>query len=220
MPTQTLFESGNDSEQEGRQGPSIVSGIVQANCDLPLHGKVLVRVPSTGQEVLARVAATGAGSSRGYMNIPQRGDEVLVALNNGDPEDGFIVGNLWNTTDRPPTAVPTDVLTKRIIKTGVAPGVGHEVEFDDALQSITITSSTEQKITIDPAKIEIATTGGTAKITMDVAGNISIQGALSIEMKAPQIKLEGANVEINGKVKADLKSDGICNVNAKMVKIN
>jgi hypothetical protein len=31
------------------------------------------------------------------------GDEVLVAFTHGDVRSPVIVGNLWNSTDRPPT---------------------------------------------------------------------------------------------------------------------
>ncbi|MDZ7268438.1 MAG: phage baseplate assembly protein V [candidate division KSB1 bacterium] len=208
----TLFEAGTRREEERRR-PSVVSGVVINNCDLLRQGKVLVRIPSLGEEVWARVASSGAGSSRGIMYIPQPDDEVVVNFVNDDPNDAQIVGGSWSTRDSPPVASPTDLLVKRKIKTGLAGGLGHEVEFDDALQTITITSSTKQKIAIAPEKIEISTLGGAAKVTLNTAGTITIEAALSLELKAKgMIKLEAAKVDINGKVATSIQG--------KIVKIN
>jgi len=218
----TLFETGLRQEREAqRERPAVVAGIVINNLDLPRQGKVLVRIPSLGEEVWARVASAGAGSNRGIMYIPQRDDEVLVSFVNDDPNDAYITGGAWSTKDSPPVSSPTDLLVKRKIKTGLKGGVGHEVEFDDALQTITITSSTKQKIAIDPKKIEISTAGGTAKVTLDLSGKITIQAALSIELKALQgIKLQASNIDIQSTVATNVKSSGACNVNAPLVKIN
>lgn len=108
-----------------------------------------------------------------------------------------------------------------MLKTGLEAGIGHEIEFDDALQSITITSSTQQKVTIDPLKIEMTNLAGTVKITLDNTQQaISIQAVNSIELKATQIKLQAANIDIEGAVATNVKSTGVCNVTAPLVKIN
>jgi uncharacterized protein involved in type VI secretion and phage assembly len=133
-----------------------VNGTVSNNCDLIKQGKVLVRIPSLDQEVWARMASPGAGSGAGFFYVPRRDDEVLVALVGNDASDAFIIGGLWSTQDSPPVSDPIQATTKRVIKTGVTSGVGHEVEFDDLSQSITITTSTKQQITLDPQKIEIS----------------------------------------------------------------
>ena len=71
----------------------------------------------------ARLAAIGAGSSRGFLWVPEVDDEVLVAFNQNDERDAYILGGLWNTLDRPPVTLPTDFLIKRVIKTGKAGGL-------------------------------------------------------------------------------------------------
>jgi len=221
MPS-PLFEASVANEKEKkRERPANVSGIVVNNLDLIRQGKVLVRIPSLGEEVWARVASAGAGSSRGIMYIPQPDDEVLVSFVNDDPNDAYITGGTWSTRDSPPVGSPTELLVKRKIKTGLLGGLGHEMEFDDAKQSITITSSTQQKVVIDPRQIEISTVGGTAKVTLDVTGKITIQGIISIELNALQeIKLQATQINIEGAVATSVKSGGVCNINAPMVKIN
>lgn len=202
-------------------GFGIAPGVVTNNLDLMSEGRVQVRIPSIpGMEPWARVPAIGGGSGRGFVWMPQVNDEVLVAFAQNDASAAYVLGGLWSTGDRPPLTVPTDFLIKRVLKTGVAGGLGHEVEFDDALQSITITSSTKQKITIDPLQIKIANTAGTLSIALDnTSQTITIQSALKIELKATQISLEGATVDIKGAL-VNIQSSGPCSVQGLPIKLN
>jgi uncharacterized protein involved in type VI secretion and phage assembly len=221
MANGLIEQTANASGQRRHSGYAIAPGVVTENLDVTAEARVKVRIPSLSAfEPWARLCAVGAGSSRGLLWVPQVDDEVLVAFNQNDERDAYVLGGLWSTLDRPPAIVPTDFLIKRIIKTGVAAGVGHEIEFDDALQSITITSSTLQKITIDPLQIKIENTAGTLSISMDNATqSISINAAVSIELKATQIKLEGAQVELKGAT-INVQSAGPCNIQGLPVKIN
>jgi uncharacterized protein involved in type VI secretion and phage assembly len=202
-------------------GFAIAPGIITNNLDLIAEGRVQVRIPSIpAMEPWARLPAIGGGSGRGFVWVPQIDDEVLVAFAQNEPNAAYVLGGLWSTADRPPLTVPTDFLVKRVIKTGVAGGLGHEVTFDDALQSISITSSTQQKITIDPLQIKIENTAGTLSITLDNATQtVSIQSALKIALKATQISLEAATVEIKGAV-VNIQSTGPCSVQGLPIKLN
>jgi len=205
----------------GGRGYSISPGIVTNNLDLIAEGRVQVRIPSLPAfEPWARLAAVGGGSSRGLLWVPQIDDEVLVAFSQNDERDAYVLGGLWSTLSRPPLTLPTDFLIKRVIKTGLAGGLGHEVEFDDALQSVTVTTSTRQKITIDPLKIELQNTAGTLTIKMDnTSQTVSITAATKIELTATQISIKGAQIELKGG-KIDIQSGGPCTVMGLPVKIN
>lgn len=213
-----LESLGPDSLPDGF---GIAPGIVTNNLDLMAEGRVQVRIPSIpAMEPWCRVPAIGGGSGRGFVWIPQIDDEVLVAFAQNDPSAAYVLGGLWSTSDRPPLTLQTDFLSKRVIKTGLAGGLGHEVEFDDALQAITITSSTKQKVTIDPLQIKIANTAGTLSIALDNATQtVTIQSALKIELKATQISLEGAQVEIKGAL-VNIQSTGPCSVQGLPIKLN
>ena len=219
---EALFERlerlGPDSQPEGF---AIAPGVVTNNLDLIAEGRVQVRIPSMPSiEPWARVPAIGGGSGRGFLWIPQIDDEVLVAFAQNDPTGAYVIGGLWSTRDRPPLTLPTDFLIKRVIKTGLAGGLGHEVEFDDALQSITITSSTKQKISIDPLTIKIENTAGTLSISLDNATQtVSVQSALKIALKATQISIEGVQVDIKGSI-VNIQSAGPCSVQGLPIKLN
>jgi uncharacterized protein involved in type VI secretion and phage assembly len=215
----TLYDSAANS-QNGKQLPrtSIAPGTVKNNCDLIAHGKVLVRIPTLDLEVWARLTATGAGKGTGHFHTPNINDEVLVALVHGDPVDAYIIGGMWSTTVSPPiNPIPTDVASKRIIRTGLNANIGHQIEFDDLKQSITITSSppgAEQTIKMDPTGITLENQTGTVKITMsNVAQTISVEAVTGIELKSKGfIKLEGSLISI--------EATGPCIVSGTPVKIN
>lgn len=190
MPAK-LFEWGaKDDQKSESQGPRIVIGIVINNCDRNKQGKVLVRIPTLNQEVWARVSGQGAGPKRGVLCFPKPDDEVLVAL---DHDEASIVGGHWNSKDEPPVSAADDVQHKWVIQTET----GHRMEFDDAGESITITRSNEQKITMDKDKIELSDKDGNVKITMDTSKKFITIKADSIELTATNsIKLQAGTIEI------------------------
>jgi len=145
---------------------------------------------------------------------------VLVAMAQNDASNAYVLGGLWSTRERPPISDPLEFLTKRVIQTGVAGAPGHEVEFDDLLQSVTITTSTKQKITMDPLKIELSGSLGTLTISLDGdSQTISIQSAVSLELKAPQISIEGVSVEIKG-TDISINAAGPVTVQGLPIKLN
>src|SRR6516225_12492049 len=88
------------------------------NIDSTGEARVQLMLPwLPGLTPWARVATTMAGMLRGTFFVPQIGDEVLVAFNQGDIREPFVVGTLWNTIDRPPSLSPTDAVTQRKIRT-------------------------------------------------------------------------------------------------------
>ena len=219
----TLYESGaKEKTKQSAASGGVYVGTVVNNCDPARQGKVLVRIPVLDQEIWARMAGIGGGPDAGFFYTPRVDDEVLVGLNQNDPNDGFILGGLWNTQDSPPVSSPLEVTTKRTIKTGLKAGTGHEVEFDDGPgQSVTITTSTKQKITMDLKKIELSNAAGTVKITMDtVQQSVTIEAVNTIELKAMQIKLNATTIDVQAKGTIGLNATGACTISGKLVKIN
>ncbi len=205
-------------EESQKKFYGVAVGIVADVLDPLGQGRVKVRLPWYNEAHIsgwARVAVPAAGLNYGFYFIPKMNDEVLVAFEQGDIELPYVLGVMWNLQESPPEFTP--LLGKSHIRTIT----GHDVEFDDIKQSVTISTSTFQKITMDPLKIELSNLAGSVTITLDNASqSIKMQAAVGIEMKAANIKIEGANVEINGAAKTDIKSAGICNVQAPLVKIN
>ena len=204
----SLYDSGEGKKKKNHI-TSIAPGVVRDNCDLIMQGKVLVYIPSNGMEIWARQTAPGAGSKRGLTSFPKKDDEVLVAFNQEDPNDAFILNSMFSTSKPPPGTLPTDIQNKMIIQTEA----GHVVEFDDILQSITITCSTKQKIKMSQldgividnllnkislgSKGEVDITGPGGSISISLTG-VSITGKASISLNAPNIEIKGTNITVTG----------------------
>lgn len=215
---------GRDGERErDSERFAVAPGIVTNNLDLLGEGRVQVRIPALPNfEPWARIASVGGGAGRGFVWVPQTDDEVLVAFAQNDPNGAYILGGLWSTRDRPPLSAPTDFTTTRLIRTGLSPSpLGHEIKFDDALQTVTITTATQQTIILSPDKIEISGAMGALKLTLDSATqSISLVAPAKIELQAAQISLKGAQVSIEGTGNLDLKSTGPCLVSGLPIKLN
>ena len=188
------------------------------NLDSTMEGRVQIQLPwAPGLAPWARVAAPLAGLMHGAYFMPQIGQEVLVAFNNGDVGEPYILGALWNTIDRPPLLAPTDAVNRRFLRTPL----GHEIEFNEVTQTLTITSTTQQKITLDPARIELSAGLGAASVQVTTAGAIVLTAATSIDLSAPSVTINGATaVTIQGGASATLNGGALCTVQGAVVKIN
>jgi len=216
-----LEEMATDRERTSDRGFAIEPGIVKNNIDLLAEGRVQVRIPTRPSfEPWARIAAIGAADGCGFMWVPQVDDEVLVAFASDDLSSAFVIAGLWSTTNRPPLTLPTDTLSKKVIRTGLTSAVGHEVEFDDVKQSVTITTSTKQKIALTPEKIELTNLAGSVDVKLDnLSQTISIVALSKIELKATQISLTVSTVDITGG-KVTIQSAGPCTVQGLPIKLN
>jgi uncharacterized protein involved in type VI secretion and phage assembly len=219
--------TSKEGEASGGSGSSafgIAPGVVKSNFNLLSEGRVQVHISAFPEvDPWARVVAVGGGDGRGFLWIPQIDDEVLVAFNKNDHRDAYVIGGLWSTMNRPPATSPTDFLTKRVLKTGMKDSpLGHSIEFDDLLQSVTITTSSKQQITMDPKQIKVSALQGVLTMTLDAKG-IDIEatvGNLTLGAPAGTIKLSGAKVSIQGTASTDISSQGTVSVTGKMITLN
>lgn len=216
-----LLEALENSESREQKIYGLGVGRVINNIDVTGMARVQVMLPwMPGIEPWARLVTPSAGMLRGMYFIPQVDDEVIVAFNHGDVADAYILGSLWNMIDRPPGVLTTDPVTKRLIVTPT----GQTIAIDDLEQSVTITNTTRQKLKLglDAVTLEAGTavTPAQASVKLDSLGNVTIEGALSITLKAPSITLDGANVTIKGSASALLQSSGDCTIKGTFVRIN
>jgi type VI secretion system secreted protein VgrG len=84
----------------------------------PLNlGRIQIRLKDSPQgrpelEQFARYITPFAGNGRGIAFLPEIGDEVIVAFEEGDPEHPYIVGSVWNGADVSPGPAPKRIVTK------------------------------------------------------------------------------------------------------------
>ena len=202
-----------DRDEKKIHGVTIATVI--NNIDLTGQARVQLMLPwLPGVMPWARLSTMMAGMGRGSFFVPMIGDEVLVAFNHGDVREPYVLGALWNTIDRPPVLSPPEAMTKRKIRTPL----GHELSFDEALNSVTLSTNTFSTVTLDPFKAEISTP--LAKVSIGKAGDVTISALTTLTLNAKVIEINAtAAVTIQGKT-ALLRGDALCEVKGTTVAIN
>lgn len=192
--------------------PALVTDIA----DPDGQGRVKVTLPwcpdSDGQryEVWARLATLMGGNNRGSWFVPDTNDEVLVVFEGGDPRRPYVVGGLWNGSDKPPESMDGAGKNNRKVlrsRNGVkitlddqdgqetlileTPG-GQKATFKDGpVPSVEIVDSNANTIKLDTSGITITTS---AKLTV----NASV-----IECSASMVTINSGMSRFSGVVQAD-----------------
>lgn len=205
--------TGNGDEGQSVKGVAVA--IVTNNQDSENLSRIKVKYPwreAEDESDWIRIATVMAGPDRGTYFLPEVGDEVLVAFENGDIDHPFIIGALWSSAKTPPEANPDGKNNRRLIKSRS----GHLVILDDKEGS---------------EKIEIIDKSGKNLITIDTAANkITLTSEKDIEIKAPKgkVSIEAMEFELKSqaatKIQAganmDIKTNAVMTMQGSLVKIN
>ena len=172
---------------------------VLSNADPEGKGRVRVRLnwQTDGMQTgWVRVMTPDGGSSsdvksnRGFVFIPEVGDQVLLGFRHGDPARPYVMGSLFNgvTGGGGGQGNNCKSLTTRS---------GSSLKLDDSKGSVTLA---------DPGKTSIHM-DGSGNATFDSSDKILIScGSASIELhKDGTIKINGKDISVDGK---DIKVDG------------
>jgi phage baseplate assembly protein V len=181
----------------GRSNAGRFSGVAVAlvidNKDPQGLGRVRLKFPALSDDEVghwARIAVLMAGADRGTFFLPEIGEEVLVAFENGDIARPYVLGGLWNGKDKPPETNGDGKNNLRLVKSRS----GHLIRLDDS----------------DGAeKIEIVDKSGGNSITIDTANNaITITSAADVTIDAPQgtLKLSAQKIEITSSTDTEIKA--------------
>ena len=146
----------------------------------------------------------------GFAATPAVGDLVMVVFADGDPHAGVVVGRVYNRDISPPDLgdgqvalqLPpggTDINVLADPKTPELTIVVGEATVGITGRTATIAIG-DAEIRVDgnsPAAVTVS--AGDSSLSMGANGSISIEAATKLEIKAPEIKIEGsARVEISG----------------------
>lgn len=226
---ETLTRLADSVDQVKRKFYGVTVGRVINLLDPLTLGRVQVQLPMIDDVELspwARVAVPMAGLLHGHYFIPNPGDQVLVAFENGELSAPYILGSLWTATAPPP--LPSPLAQIRAIRTLA----GNQLVFTEAPPTVTLQSGPTPPATIpapptpagpptvilSPAGIQILF--GLSIINMTPDG-ITITGTPNLNLVATgALTLTAPNVTINGAAATNVQSAGVCNVTAPLVKIN
>jgi phage baseplate assembly protein V len=165
------------------QRNAVYSGVVVEPRDPKRRGRVRVSVPELDEEVWARRATLDAGHERGTWFVPDGGDEVLVAFENGDPRKPVVVGALWGSTQRPPENKPDRALVRT--------KHGATVVLDDGAGGIEVSD-------LHGNTVKLAAEG----VTVTSASKLRVKASI-VEIEAGALKVDAAVSEFSGVVQCD-----------------
>lgn len=176
--------------------------------------RVKVELPFIAEGELsawARVAVPMAGPSYGTYFIPNVGDEVLVAFEQGDLNAPYVIGSLWNASARPPVASP--LAQRWTIKTRA----GNTIDLAEQPPAITIETPSGQKVEMSSKGITIKTGASSVELT---AGGVTVKGAKLELAGTGSVTVSAPNVTVKSDGVTNVQSSGVCNVTGATVKIN
>lgn len=215
----SILDALSTGDQEVGRINGVVAGIVTNNRDDRNMGRVKIKFPWLSDENetdWVRIATLMAGNDRGSFFLPEVGDEVLVAFEHGDIDHPFVIGALWNGTDKPPEINSDGKNNIRKIKSRS----GHEIILNDEQmkESVVIQTKGNHQIKLDDSagqeKIEIIDKTGNNKIIFD-----SMQNLISVE-SSMQLKIKSQMIEIEAGGMMTIKAGAVLTLQGAIIKIN
>jgi uncharacterized protein involved in type VI secretion and phage assembly len=191
--------------------PGLVSDIRDPNGS----GRVKVTLPwspDTGSdhyEAWARISTFMGGNNRGSWFIPDVNDEVLLAFEGGDPRRPYVLGGMWNGSDKPPESMDSaGQNNKKVLRSRN----GVKITLDDASgrENFIVETPGSQKITLHdgPGSIEIVDSNGNSVkleasgITVNASAKVTVTASM-VEVSASMVKVNAGMSIFSGVVKAD-----------------
>jgi uncharacterized protein involved in type VI secretion and phage assembly len=220
-----LATGGSGGSSGARRIDGLVVALVSDVKDPSQLGRVRLTFPWLDKDFTsnwARVVQTGGGSSRGLYVLPEVNDEVIVGFELGDFDSPYVIGGLWNGTDKPPK-LSTDVVdasTGEIKARAFVSRKGHKLEFVED-SGITLTSGDGSVlITLDATNQNIQITSGKT-VTVKAANGISFDaGSGTLEFKGQKLSLTSTtDYELHATGQLKLSGDGGVTVGGPSVSI-
>ena len=202
-------------------------------------GRVRVVFPWLSDDFVsgwARTVHAGAGKERGALVLPEVGDEVLVAFEQGDVRHPYVLGGLYNGVDRPSAkGIPAvDSGSGAVNRRSIVSRRGHRIDLldeDGRTEGITLTSEDEKvSLLLDATKTKV-TVHADGTVVVEGTKGVTIDAASSkLELKGGQISITGSQgvtvdggsgpVKVSSGSQLDLKGGAMASLSAGMVKIN
>jgi uncharacterized protein involved in type VI secretion and phage assembly len=208
----------------------VVIGIVTDANDPEKMGRVKIKYPWLSDDYVsdwARVVCPGAGKDRGWVALPEVGDEVLIGFELQDFDRPVVLGGLYNGIDTVP-AGPNDLVdggSGAINRRSLVSRAGHRIDLlDEEGSKEGVRLATKD----DKFLIFIDKTNTT--ITVQSDGKVLIEGAqgITLDAKSSDLTMKAASVKVNatngvqldgGSGAVQMKSNGTVSVEGLSVSV-
>lgn len=189
--------------------------LVTDNVDPDGQGRVKISLPwapDTGggrYNTWARLATFMAGNNRGSWFIPDVDDEVLIVFEGGDPRRPYVIGSLWNGSDKPPETMDgAGKNFKKVLRS--RNGVKMTLDDNDGREQFILETPGAQKLTLKdgPGAVEIVDSNGnsikleTSGITITAAAKVTIN-ASQVAVSAGMVTVDAAMSKFSGVIQCD-----------------
>jgi phage protein D len=161
-----------------------------------------------------RLAMPGAGESRGFMWLPEVGDEILVAFEQGDVRRPYGIGSLFNGKDKWKQGKEQYDSSGRVTRRGMRSGGKHSIGFFElpSNQGIYLVSGNN--------KLKILLNQTDSTINIESNGSIEITGS---DIKVSASKTLELSAQTDLKIKAmsiSIKADTTVDIDGAMITLN
>jgi phage baseplate assembly protein gpV len=242
----SLLGLASGGSRPGRAPAGVVVGQVSDANDPEKAGRVKVTFPWLSDDYVsdwARTLQPGAGKDRGWTVVPEVGDEVLVAFEQGDFGRPTVLGGLYNGVDTQ-AAGPGDLVdggSGAVNRRSMVSRRGHRIDLlDQAGQKEGIRLATsEDKLLINLDQVGTTITvhadgkvlvEGSQGVRIDAGssdlqlkgGKITLQATngVTVDAGGGAVSLTGVTAKLEGSASTEVKGGATCSVSAAMVKIN
>jgi uncharacterized protein involved in type VI secretion and phage assembly len=179
------------------------------------QGRVKVSLPwspdtsSAKYEAWARLATMMGGNNRGSWFVPDTNDEVLVAFEGGDTRRPYVIGGLWNGTDKAPESMDGSGNNyKKVLRS--RNGVKVTLDDQDGQEKFVAETPGGQKVTLKdgPGAVEIVDSNGnsvkleTSGVTITASAKVTINAA-TMAISAGVVAVDAGMSRFSGVVQAD-----------------
>lgn len=163
----------NPNPPAARLWNGVVSARVVDHNDPKKMGRIKVQFfwQDDGSTHWARATSPHAGPDRGFMFMPEVGDEVAVVFEDGDPERPVILGSLWNGVQQAPRLgyySESDITDNNVKRIFTKAGNRIQIADNEGVEAITIATPNQNSFTIS----EKHSSTGRPQIALNSNGDI------------------------------------------------
>ena len=204
----TLLGLASGGARGGRGAPGVAVAQVSDVQDPEHAGRVRLTFPWLSDDYVsdwARSVQPGAGKDRGWTVLPEVGDEVLVAFEQGDFARPTVLGGLFNGVDTMPTGQGDviDAGSGAVRRRSMVSRRGHRIDLLDADGQSEggrlATKDDKLVVNLDSVGTTL-TVHADGKVVVEGSKGITIDSASSdMQLKGGQISLKATNgVTVDG----------------------
>jgi uncharacterized protein involved in type VI secretion and phage assembly len=219
----------------------VMTGIVAKNYDADMPGRVCVTIPVRDAEAnelqWARIAMPSSGSKWGYYFLPEVGDQVLLAFEQGNIEKPYVIGCIPKDSNQFLTRSVDEknqykkIVTKNgntILFEDNQEGDGdkdkieihtanemYQIKLDNERQRISIQDKDGKNAIIIKAEDGNMQIKAEKKVTIEVGSNVK----LSLNGESGGVQLECSKFTVKADNSVNMESSGSLKINGSNVKV-